>query len=88
MLVLIPGEKQHSKRFNKMKVVCRQAGIKVPPNIYTKNKTATQQEAALEALLEKHGLHWDSSPSEISAAQRRIAKEKDLEGEPWRSVEE
>ena len=65
----------------KMRAVCRQAGIAVPPNVYSKHKTDTSLEGAFEGLLEKYGLHRKSTQPEIAAAHRRLEKEKDMEGE-------
>ena len=69
----------------KMRAVCRRAGLTIPPNVYSKHKTDTSLEGALEGLLEKHRLHRKSTQAEIAAAHRRLQKEKDMEGEPCTS---
>lgn len=54
------GPRQYSKRVVKLRNLCKEATITVPPTLYVKNKTDADLEAALEALLEKHGLSVDA----------------------------
>ena len=62
-----------------MKKICKQAGIKIPPNIY-RGKTGAALEEAFDALLEKYDLTQHSNSVDISVAAKRLQKEKDLEG--------
>lgn len=62
-----------------MKKVCKQAGIKVPPNIY-RVKPGTTLEEAFDALLDKYDLTQHSSSVDIGAAAKKLQKERDLEG--------
>lgn len=73
------GTKQNSKAVEKMKKICKQAGIKVPPNIY-RGKTGIALEEAFDALLEKHDLTQHSNSVDISLAAKKLQKERDLEG--------
>ena len=63
-----------------MKAICKQAGITIPPSIYKGKRDNRAIEDALETLLQKYNLDRKSSHAEIMAVQRRIQKEKDLEG--------
>lgn len=76
---ILAANKQHVKAVEKMKKICKQAGIKIPPNIY-RGKAEDGLREAFEALLEKYELSRDSSTVEISMAAKRIQKDKDLEG--------
>ena len=69
-----------------MKKVCKQAGIKIPPNIY-RAKAGTALEEAFDSLLGKHELNQHSSSVEVAMAAKRLQKEKDLEGQPSSLVE-
>ena len=62
-------------------LVCKHAGIKVPPNVYKNNKTNGSLEEALAGILGENGLSLNSGPREIARAVKEIAKAKDLEGE-------
>ena len=73
------GSKQNSKAVEKMKKICKQAGIKIPPNIY-RGKARAALEEAFDALLEKHDLTQHSGSVEISLAAKKLQKERDLEG--------
>lgn len=73
------GSKQNSKAVERMKKICKQAGIKIPPNIY-RGKTGAALEEAFDALLEKHDLTQHSGSVEILLAAKKLQKERDLEG--------
>jgi hypothetical protein len=45
-----------SKMVEKLKGICKQATITIPPNVYVKNKTNIELETALEELLCNNGL--------------------------------
>lgn len=50
------GPRQYSRAVEKLRGVCKAATITIPPNIYVKHKTDEELQAALQALLDKHGL--------------------------------
>ena len=81
------GSKQNSKAVEKMKKICKQAGIKIPPNIY-RCKMGVALEEAFDALLEKHELTQHSNSVDISLAAKRLQKERDLEGKPSKHTAE
>ena len=64
-----------------MKKICKQAGIKIPPNIY-RGKTGAPLEEAFDALLDKYDLTQHSNSLDISLAAKKLQKERDLEGKP------
>lgn len=72
---------ERSARAKKLLLVCKHAGIKIPPNVYKKNKTSKELEAAVAELLAAHGLSLNSGPHEISRAAKEIEKAKELEGD-------
>lgn len=69
-----------SKSISKAKKVLKEASIRIPPNIYKKNKTLVELESALEALLEKHGLSFNSSKKIIRKVKKRLEIERDMDG--------
>lgn len=69
-----------SKSISKAKKVLKEASIRIPPNIYKKNKTLVELESALEALLEKHGLSINSSKKIIRKVKKRLEIERDMDG--------
>jgi hypothetical protein len=70
----------YSKKVDRMRNMCRQATITVPPNIYVKNKTDKELEAAFEALLEKNGLSSDAGANEIAKTKAQLQIQRDLDG--------
>lgn len=60
MLGRLAGPRQYSKRVVKLRNLCKEATITIPPSLYVKHKTDDELAEALEALLEKHGLSADS----------------------------
>lgn len=79
VILVCPSGKQHSRAVEKVKKICKQAGIKIPPNIYRGKEGATLEEA-FDNLLEKHDLARHSSSFEISLVAKRLQKERELEG--------
>ena len=76
------GPRQYSKRVVALRKLCKEATITVAPSLYVKNKSDADLEAALEALLEKHGLSanaggrarwWRGGASTCGVSQRRRA---------------
>ena len=47
--------RQFSKRVERLRKICRQATVAIPPTVY-RNKDDDALVAALEALLDKHGV--------------------------------
>lgn len=70
----------YSKRVDNLRKICRQATITVPPNIYVKNKTDKELEAALVALLDKNGLDEHAGANEIAKVKQKLQIQRDLEG--------
>lgn len=60
----------------RLRQVCRQAGISIGPSIYKKGPS--EQTACLQLMLEKQGLHKGSKPREIAKVKKRLEMEKDL----------
>ena len=50
------GPRQYSRTVEKLRSICRAATITIAPTVYVKNKSDAEMQAALEALLDKHGL--------------------------------
>lgn len=74
------GPRQYSKRVEKLRTLCKQATITIPPTLYVKNKSDDELAAALEALLEKHGLSAGSGPNEVARAKQQLQTVRDLDG--------
>jgi hypothetical protein len=70
----------YSKKVDRMRSLCRQATITIPPNIYVKNKTDKELEAAFEALLEKNGLSADAGANEVAKVKAQLQIQRDLDG--------
>eukprot|EP00955_Chlamydomonas_euryale_P078695 363193-Chlamydomonas_euryale.AAC.13 len=77
-----PGpRKAYSKRVEKLRTICKQATITIPPGVYAKNSGSEGDLVrALGQLLEKHELCPTSSASEIQAVRKQIQTQKDLDG--------
>ncbi|GAX73902.1 hypothetical protein CEUSTIGMA_g1352.t1 [Chlamydomonas eustigma] len=72
---------QYGPKVHKLRDICTRATIKIPPNVYAKNKGDDSAVAkALEELLAKHGLRPGASNDEIQSVRVRLAKERDLDG--------
>jgi hypothetical protein len=70
----------YSKKVDRMRSLCRQATITIPPNIYVKNKTDKELEAAFEALLEKNGLEANAGANEVAKVKTQLQIQRDLDG--------
>jgi Histone chaperone domain CHZ len=70
----------YSKKIDRMRSLCRQATITIPPNIYVKNKTDSELEDAFEALLNKNGLGASSGPNEVAKVKAQLQIQRDLDG--------
>ena len=70
----------YTKKVERMRNLCRQATITVPPNIYVKNKTDKELEAAFEALLNKNGLGADAGANEVAKVKAQLQIQRDLDG--------
>lgn len=70
----------YSKKVDRMRSLCRQATITIPPNIYVKNKTDRELEAAFEALLEKNGLEANAGANEVAKVKAQLQIQRDLDG--------
>ena len=74
-----PGSAAH------LKVLIRQAGIPIPPNVYVRAKAEGEGEekalhSALLALLRSEGLDSSSKPAECKKVKERRDLARDLEG--------
>lgn len=74
------GPRQYSKCVEKLRTLCKQATITIPPTLYVKNKSDGELTAALEALLAKHGLSAGSGPNEVARAKQQLQMTRDLDG--------
>ena len=74
------GPRVYSKRVDKLRALCRQATIGIPPNVYVKNKTDEELAAAILALLDKQDLHERSSATDVARAKHNLQLQRDLEG--------
>ena len=54
------GPRQYSRKVEKLRTICKNATITIPPSLYVKNKGEDELAAALQALLEKHDLDINS----------------------------
>ena len=69
-----------SKKVNQQRSLCRLATIPIPPSVYAKNKTDEELAAALEALLEKHGLSASSNSQDAAKIKAKLQLQRDLDG--------
>ena len=74
------GPRVYSSKVERIKSMCRQATITIPPNIYSKNKTDPELEAAMDALLSKHGLTAKSGATEVAKVKQQLQLQRDLDG--------
>jgi len=70
----------YSKKVDRMRSLCRQATITIPPNIYVKNKSDQELEAAFKALLEKNGLEANAGAHEVAKVKAQLQIQRDLDG--------
>lgn len=70
----------YTKKVERIRSLCRQATITIPPNIYSKNKTDKELEAAMEALLSKHGLSANSGQHDVAKVKQQLQLQRDLDG--------
>lgn len=73
-------EERWTKRFIKMRNICKQATITIPPLVYRKGSDPKEMESALLNLLKKHGLDESSTKSSITAAKEKLQMTRDLDG--------
>ncbi len=77
-----PPVREPSKKLQRLKDICRRAGVNPPPSIFKRTATNGEVIAMLtEWMSSKHGLHSGSSTEEIAAVKARNELAKDLEGE-------
>ena len=76
----IVGKKAHNARVDRLKALCRAATVPIPPNVYKKNKTDNGLAQALEKLLEKHGLNYNSTSHDTSRVKAKLQLQRDLDG--------
>lgn len=69
-----------SDMFIKMRKVCKQATIAIPPSVYRKNCDSGDMESAMLELLKRNGLKLNSSKSAIMAVKEKLQMERDLDG--------
>ena len=74
------GPRQYSKHVEKLRTLCKQATITIPPTLYVKNKSDGERTAALEALRDKHGLSSGSGPNDVARAKQQLQTMRDLDG--------
>ena len=74
------GARQYSKHVEKLRTLCKHATITIPPTLYVKNKGDGELTAALEALLDKHGLSAGSGPNDVTRAKQQLQTMRDLDG--------
>ncbi|PSC69587.1 glutamic acid-rich [Micractinium conductrix] len=75
------GPRQYSKQVEKLRSICKAATITIPPNLYIKHRDdEAGMRAALEALLDKHGLDGGAGEREISKARAALQVQRDLDG--------
>lgn len=75
-----PGPRQFGKDVEKLRGICRQATIPIPPSLYVKNKSDAELALALEALLSKHDLSSSSGPRDVARVQQALQVHRDLDG--------
>ena len=75
-----PKVANHSKVIAKAKGILKTASIRIPVNVFAKNKTIPSLECALEELLGKHGLSLSSSAKQIRGVRKKLEIARDLDG--------
>ena len=75
-----PKVANHSKVIAKAKDILKTASIRIPVNVFAKNKTIPSLECALEELLGKHGLSLSSSAKQIRGVRKKLEIARDLDG--------
>ncbi len=71
--------RSYGPEVERLKGVCAQATIKVPPAVYRGRDEATVR-ANLESLLQRHGLGLRPSEAEVKRVKARLKKERELDG--------
>jgi hypothetical protein len=69
-----------SARFIRMRNICRQAGIVVPPSLYKKEYTNDMMEDGILELLKKNGLDERSQKASILEVKEKLQLQRDLDG--------
>lgn len=69
-----------SERFVRMRNICKQATITIPPSVYRKDCNDNDMEAAILELLKKNGLDEKSQKSSIMAVKEKLQLQRDLDG--------
>lgn len=79
-----PGRREktaHSVQVDKLKRVCQDAAIRVPPTVYSRHRGDDDALCrALEELLHRYGLSVNSSTDQIRRARREIETSRELDG--------
>jgi hypothetical protein len=67
-------------RFKKLRDICKQASISIPPSLYRKDNGSKDMESAILEILRRNGLDENSQKASIMAVKEQLQLERDLDG--------
>lgn len=72
--------KSYTKRFVRMREMCKRASITIPPNLYRDTEDDEDLEKRILMLMEKNGLNEHSRPADIQQCKEKLQLQRDMDG--------